>query len=53
MSELNWPDKWIDRDKAPRTLKKNLWEWGKIALAFADEAIVLIVMAYILYRFVL
>ncbi|MBU0763098.1 MAG: hypothetical protein KKD39_08750 [Candidatus Altiarchaeota archaeon] len=47
--DLNWPSDAVEKQK-PKSFSENLMELGKIALSFADEAILGLIIVYIVYR---
>jgi hypothetical protein len=45
----NWADEQLDADiKAPK--RRGIWGILKTMVAFADEAIIILVIAYVIYR---
>ncbi|MBD3388041.1 MAG: hypothetical protein GF416_03245 [Candidatus Altiarchaeales archaeon] len=45
----NWPAEQIDR-RPPKRRESKMRQIGKVVLFFIDEAIILVVLGYILYR---
>lgn len=51
MDGMNWPSDEIMRNREPPTLKNKLKTLLKIFIAFADEAVIIAVVIYLIYRY--